>query len=317
METPTLPTVALATFTTQPPRGGRAESFEVHFNPESLQYTVSNTLKDEGSGKKKKQYVDKTEAKLSMTLVFDTTHSGEDVRTYTDKTAKLLQPVSEGKKQVPPNVEFGWGAYSFKGMVEQYKETLDFFSAEGVPLRASVELTLASQDVQFDSARNPATSVDGANATDTPVVPAAGGNGPSGLANQLGDPRAARAIAAANGAGSLRFGGEAGLAIAAGIELKAEAAFSVGASAGAGLSPGVGAGGGIGFGLSGGAFGGLRSGARQPGPLPDAGAVFSASASFGGGASFGAGGQLQASASGGLSADVGAEADLNALIRFE
>lgn len=348
-EMPELPEIALATFRKAGTGGG--EPITVHFNPESLQYSVSNTLKDEGSGKKKKQYVDKTEAKLSMSLIFDTTHTGEDVRSCTDPMAALLQPASEGNKQVPPNVEFGWGAYGFTGMVESYKETLDFFSASGVPLRASIELTLASQDVQFDSGKNPNASVDGDLAGDTPVVSSAGGAGAAGLANQLGDPRAARAIASANGSASLRFGGEAGLAISAGIELKGEAAFSLGASgglgAGAGLSLGVGAGAsagagagigldigfGVGAGVSAGAssgggvsteaaFAGLRStSASASVSLPSAASVFSASASIGAGvagagASFGVGGKAQGGGGGGLSADVGVEADLNALIRF-
>ena len=102
----------------------------VHFNPASLQYTVSNTLKDEGSGAKKKQYVSQTTAKLTMDLVFDTTDTGEDVRETTDKMAKLLKPHGPSGKQVPPLVEFGWGVYRFTGMVEQYKETLDFFARE-------------------------------------------------------------------------------------------------------------------------------------------------------------------------------------------
>ena len=99
----------------------------VHFNPASLQYTVSNTLKEEGKGAKKKQYVSQTTAKLTMDLVFDTTDTGEDVRVTTNKMARLLQPVAAGKdKNVPPTVKFGWGAYAFTGLVEQYKETLDF-----------------------------------------------------------------------------------------------------------------------------------------------------------------------------------------------
>ena len=46
----------------------------MHFNPASLQYTVSN--KEEGQGAKKKQYVSETSAKLTMDLVFDTTDTG-------------------------------------------------------------------------------------------------------------------------------------------------------------------------------------------------------------------------------------------------
>lgn len=82
---------------------GTKVNVQVHFNPASLQYTVANTLKEEGKGAKKKQYVSQTTAKLTMDLVFDTTDSGEDVRVTTNEMAKLLQPVAQGKsKNVPP-----------------------------------------------------------------------------------------------------------------------------------------------------------------------------------------------------------------------
>jgi hypothetical protein len=295
---PELPQIELAHFRTLPTGGGRSVEFDVHFNPTSLQYTVSNTLKEEGSGSKKKQYVDKTSAKLTMQLVFDTTDTGEDVRTHTDKMASLLKPVAGGKKQVPANVEFGWGVYTFTGMVEQYKETIDFFAASGVPLRASVDITLASQDVQFESGKNPPASVD-RDLTPEPAV-APGGASPSGLANSLGDPRAARAIGAANGSASLRFGGGAGLAVGAGVELRAEAAFSAGASAGIeiGGGIGIGAGGGIGIGAGAGIGGGLGGGAGI-GLGAGAGIGAGASAGIGGGAGIGIGGASASAAASG------------------
>ena len=116
----------------------RGPEMFVHFNPASLQYTVSNTLKEEGSGNTKKQFVSQTTAKLTMDLVFDTTSTGHDVRETTDKMTKLLKPHGPSGKQVPPLVEFGWGVYRFTGMVEQYKETLDFFAASGCRSAASI-----------------------------------------------------------------------------------------------------------------------------------------------------------------------------------
>ena len=142
-----------------------------------------------------------------MDLVFDTTATGGGRAETTDKMVKRLKPHGPSGKQVPPLVEFGWGVYRFTGMVEQYKETLDFFAASGVPLRAGVNLTLSSQDVVFESNTNKPAKVD-EDLTPEPVsVPTSTGpaGGPAGVANSLGDPRAARAIAAANGSGELRF----------------------------------------------------------------------------------------------------------------
>jgi hypothetical protein len=280
-DTPAIPKLERARFTSLD--GSPKIDLTVDFNPASLQYTIQNTLKEEGQGAKKKQHVSQTTAKLTMDLVFDTTGNGDDVRKVTDQMAKLLEPV--GKSKAPRRVEFGWGAYSFTGLVEQYKETLDFFSAGGVPLRSSVNLTLASQDVAFESKHNKSASVDSAalapEPVEVPVPSRAGAPSAASIANELGAPRAARAIAAANGAASLRFGSSAGLTISAGggvgigagfgagvstsagvgataglsagagVTLAPAAAFSAGASAGAGIGVGAGAGIGVGVGMGG------------------------------------------------------------------
>src|ERR1017187_10127669 len=138
--------VEKASFT--PKTGADQTPFDAHFNPVSLQYSVSNTLKEEGAGKTKKQYVTQGTGKLTMDLIFDNTDDGQDVRITTAKIAALMQPdpaSSGSKKQVPSIVLFEWGAYSFQGMMESYKETLDFFAPAGVPLRASVNITLVEQ----------------------------------------------------------------------------------------------------------------------------------------------------------------------------
>ena len=179
MSTPTPKLESLATAKFKTVKSPEPIEVTVHFNPASLQYTVSNTLKDEGSGSKKKQYVSQTSAKLTMDLVFDTTDTGQDVRETTEKIAKMLKAHGPSGKQVPPLVEFGWGVYRFTGMVEQYKETLDFFAAGGIPLRAGVNLTLSSHEARLRSARKPGQRRQGSAAragdgADRRLVPAAG-----------------------------------------------------------------------------------------------------------------------------------------------
>lgn len=356
MTTPTPTIEALATARFKTVKSAEPIEVQAHFNPASLEYTISNTLKEQGSGAKKKQYVSQTTAKLTMDLVFDTTATGQDVRESTDKMARLLKPHGPSGKQVPPLVEFGWGVYRFTGMVEKYKETLDFFAAGGVPLRASVNLTLSSQDVVFESNRNPSASVDGNLAPEPVSLPTSGGpaGGPAGVASALGDPRAARAIASANGAASLRFSAGAELAVGggAGVSLSAAAAFSAGAGAGFGLGVSAGAGLGVsaraglgisgaaGVGLSAGAelgagasagfgfggadvsagldFSGLRATPSTTASMPEPQAAFSlgAVAGTGTGVQFALGGRAQASGSASLSADVGANAELTARLGF-
>jgi len=276
-----------------------------------------------------------------MQLVFDTTDTGEDIRLYTDDMAKLLQPYKDGNNKAPPIVEFGWGVYRFTGVVEQYKETIDFFAAAGVPLRSTVDITLSSNEPAFESSHSPSAAVDGELSADEPTVhPQAGpgqSNGPggaAGLANALGDPRAARAIASLNGSASLRFGAGASLAVGGGVQLQAAAAFSTGISASAGIGFGAGAGIGIGAGAGagisagagigvsasagGGAFSGLRAGASSSLSVPSGRALFAAGSNVSTGASaqFAAGGRAEARGSASLSADVGANADLSARITF-
>src|SRR5579863_10424718 len=95
-----------------PKTGADQSSFDAHFNPVSLQYSVSNTLKEEGAGKIKKQYVTQGTGKLTMDLIFDNTAGGQDVRVATSKIAALMQPDPKSagaKKQVPSIVLFEWG----------------------------------------------------------------------------------------------------------------------------------------------------------------------------------------------------------------
>jgi len=318
--TPASQQVTLARFKTV--NAAEAIDVEVHFNPASLAYTLSNALREEGEGAKKKQYVSQTSATLTMDLVFDSTDSGDDVREATDQMAKLLRPNGPSGKQVPPLVEFSWGAYSFSGLVSQYKETIDYFSADGVPLRSTVNLTLASQDVAFDSGRDPGASVDagisasfGADLVTLPSASASFG-GAAGLSMSLGDPRAARAIASVNGSASLRFSGGVEMAVGggAGVELAAAAAFSAGASVGvsAGASGGLAVSASLGLGASvggsaGASFGGLRHGGTAAVALPAAGAALTLTAGAQPGlAAIGVGGKARTGARTSLGTDVGA-----------
>ncbi|NJN82151.1 MAG: hypothetical protein HC802_07655 [Caldilineaceae bacterium] len=157
----------------QPQKMMAGSGFKVHFNPASLQYTVKNTLKA-GSGKSKQQYVSQTSGQLSTELIFDTTHSGEDVRVHTAKVVAFMKP--DARTKAPPTVHFEWGTFMFRGLVDSYKETIDFFAANGVPLRSTVSLTLTSQDKVFDTssasqARNADVETPGGPALDRPKPP--------------------------------------------------------------------------------------------------------------------------------------------------
>lgn len=292
----------------EPPATGSPDSIVVQFNPTTLSYSLQNTLEKKGKDAKAKQFVAQSTAKLEFDLIFDSTHDGKDVRVETNKIKQFLNPGDKNtnKDQAPPVVGFRWGTFKFKGVMESFKETLDFFSTDGVPLRSTIKLSLAAQDAKdiftdetFDGVA--AGMADAANAQLAPLPP----GGPSELASQGGNPAAGRAVAAANGMESMRNPGAAVAAVGGGVQLKAPSGFapSGGAGAGIGLGGGISAGAGVGGGIS--AGGGIGAGIGMGGGI---------SASAGAGAGIGIAGGISAggSASAGVSASMGAFAGLKA-----
>lgn len=282
------------------------KEIEVDFNPVSLQYTVANQMQQQGSGTQ--QYVAGSTGKLSLDLVFDTTDTGADVRLKTSEVADLMKP---GADNLVATLCFEWGAYKFEGTLEGYRETLDFFSPNGVPLRAAVSLTLAATDAQvFRGGDQRTFGVTGDLAPmDTVEVPPSGDSSPQSIATQAGNPRAARALAAANGVENLRFGSSKAMAVNAGITLSPPVAFSPAAElrfeAGAKVSAGVPA--------SEGAFAGLVKKARVgPGAPLDVGklvaSVSNAAAVPVQASRFAVGGRALVESGGSLRAEVGAGA---------
>lgn len=237
------------------PDVGRA--LTVHFNPASLKVSLSNSVKADAKAKGERststQFVEKSSSTLTFELVFDTTvpDGGDpgagaptDVRLKTREIAELfLKPGEAGSGGVPApaRCQFRWGSFSFVGMVSSYGETLDFFAPEGIPLRATLALTLSEDKYQFavdESVRAAARA--------TPAFQPAAADAP--VAKSLQDagrkPEDWRAVALFNGLESPRFSAELGLSLP-GAELSASAGFGASASAGvsasrsAGLSAGA------------------------------------------------------------------------------
>ncbi len=186
-----------------------------------------------------------------MDLQFDTTDTGVDVRQVTGQVALFMQSSASANKSgngganapAPAVLSFEWGAYQFQGFMESFKETIDFFSADGIPLRALVSIGLARQDNVFDtgSANTPPPSGS--------LVPTSSSSSAASAAAQGGDPNAGRALASANGLENPRFTGGAALEVGGGLQLNAAAGFAASASVGGG----IGISGGLGVSLSAGA----------------------------------------------------------------
>ena len=260
--------VARASFTTE---GGAP--VVVHFNPESLTLTLGSSLAPRGangtSGGEPRpaaghQQANVPAATLSMKLVFDTTHSGEDVRNDTIELRRLMNPARAGGTEARV-VEFNWGdVFKFSGTFASLTETLEYFSSGGVPLRASVDLSMTENHVlpQTLGRADASGAVSG-----TGAIEIGARAGASLSASFGGDTFSARAIAELNGEASVRRLSGASLELDVDIELRGAVAFATGGvSFGAGASLGLELGVGAGFGGAAGSSGGVGlSGLGAPG----------------------------------------------------
>ncbi len=135
---------------------------KVQFNPDTLKVSFANQLQQpSGSGDQRgsqaQQFVGAGTTKLAVQLWFDVTQDlGKlpdviDVRQLTQRVAYFITPIGEPKNDPktfkPPAVRFTWGTFQFDGIVESMEETLELFSFEGRPLRASVALAISQQKI--------------------------------------------------------------------------------------------------------------------------------------------------------------------------
>ena len=144
------------TFTREKDNG---QTVEVQFNPETLKVTFANQLVqpqggDQSAGNAGRQFVGAGTTKLALQLWFDvnamTEDPVDDVRRLTQKVIYFMTPQksdADKTKLAPPGVRFVWGSFKFDGMVDGMEESLEFFSPEGKPLRASMSLTLSQQKI--------------------------------------------------------------------------------------------------------------------------------------------------------------------------
>lgn len=204
------------------PTGG--EPIVVQFNPASVQLEMSNNLESQTRDATRRQLVTATTAKLALELQFDTTVTGESVRELTLPVKRLLRPddadTATTLAVVPPLTQFEWGSFLFSGIVESYRETLDFWSAEGVPLRALVSISLSQHtEPPRRPARPPRRPTPPAATTCVCTPTGVGGALGAALSSGSGGgeggafTRTARLIAGANGEESLRSSSSSSLMV--------------------------------------------------------------------------------------------------------
>jgi hypothetical protein len=307
----------------------RQNRVTVHFNPESLDITFTNSIQQGRRNQPAQVSVTESSARLGMELLFDTTLTGLDVRVETNKIARLMDPAQQTPRRnnrdgkIPSIVIFQWGTIWFEGYIDSYREKIDFFSSEGVPLRATVTLSMTQQERNFEPSANAAM---GSN-------PGAGGLSLDGNSpiNRLGsmnsvtdaikrlNPSAggisgvARALAAANGIENIRLPEVKELVVPSlQLSQNPRIGFSVGGSVdNAGLQT---------SGRTEALFADLKksAGMSSPGGLSlDLESHFNVNLGMGVGISGLPGGSLDGGGGASMSADVGLSADIELGIKFE
>lgn len=322
----TEPAIAKAAFMAATDENGREipeaqrQRIEAHFNPETLDITYTNTVR-RGNRNQPAQMVGEATAKLSMELIFDTSMSGDDVRMETHRIAHLMDPAQRSPRRrnaeevrVPSIVVFQWGTIRFEGYMDSYKERVEFFSPEGVPLRAVVNLSLTQQQRSFSPQQNPVGGGDRQNTDlDLSVQPLGQDENMTESARMLGDTSAARTLATQNGIENLRHPEVAEIVVGRPVRFGVEAAAGTGPS---GLS--------VSLGPTEAQFSGLRHPAEATANLNptadlslDAGVGTAHALSLKGRSGFGLGGEVGSRVGAGLTADVGLDADIELGIQFE
>jgi hypothetical protein len=184
-----------------------AEVVQFHFNPHELTINKANEWKPKkssGSNLPDVSFGGGGARTLDMTLTFDTSEQGSDVRVDTDKVLSLMEASQSasatGKEKRPPHVEFGWGAFrSFRAVITKINQKFTLFLADGTPVRATLQVSL--QEVPKVAAKkkgqgqNPTSHAAGARKVRV-VQP---GDTIDWLAaDELGDPNLWRVLARAN-----------------------------------------------------------------------------------------------------------------------
>ena len=148
------------------------KTLSVQFNPESLKLSYANQIqaqpnggsgggagRNQSQGSAARQFVGVGTTKLAVQLWFDVSAATsapfivDDVRRITAQVLYFIKPKPaaagsrDAAQRTPPGLRFSWGNFLFDGIVESVEESVEFFSAKGEALRASMTLNMVQQDI--------------------------------------------------------------------------------------------------------------------------------------------------------------------------
>jgi hypothetical protein len=124
------------------------------FNPNKFSFSTSNRWESDsvpGLAAPTMRYAGGDAGRFNLSLVFDTTADGTAVTTYTNTLLALMKvdtslPGYDAARNNgrPPWVKFHWGTqiHTYKAIIKSLDIGFTYFSSDGTPLRANVELSL-------------------------------------------------------------------------------------------------------------------------------------------------------------------------------
>jgi hypothetical protein len=191
----------------------------VQFNPATLKVSYTNQVQsNDQSTASSIQYVGKGTSKMGLELLFDIsmpiqseenrTRAYSDVREITREVTYFITPKPDPDHEdrfLPPGVRFSWGSFLFEGIVESMDETLELWSEDGIPLRATMTMNLGQQGVFFgmnpNATRSPTAGGAGARGGvgTSPLAAARAGDSLQSIAARLGKAADWQGLARANG----------------------------------------------------------------------------------------------------------------------
>ena len=122
----------------------RQRRIPLRFNPTDYKLSKSNTFAEitiPGLEAPPLQYVRGTSETLTVQALVDTSDTLDNVRTsYVDAVRNLMRP--DSREHAPPVVRFVWDEAVFTGVLEKLDVNYVLFQANGVPLRAQLDLSL-------------------------------------------------------------------------------------------------------------------------------------------------------------------------------
>lgn len=128
-----------------------ANLITLQFNPESMNLTGGPSMADERS--ERHQFTDDARYTLTFTTWFDVTASqgadgAESAWDFINRLRFFRTPLHACKNEnVPilPALYFQWGSFLFRGQMTGLTTNMEYFSADGQPLRASAAITIVGK----------------------------------------------------------------------------------------------------------------------------------------------------------------------------